>query len=213
VQTVPPPPYALNHAWTAVCIDDDEWHLIDSCWGAGVVHGANKPFEKKFNPTMFTQTNEEFGKRHFPADPAYQLVSDPLTWEDYINEPEGPQAFQALYALQYDPYTLWPPTKTIEPGVHEFHVWKLCLHLVHPRQEYVLLLHTPDGEYTPLEEDCEVGGWKAIYDVATPGDVSVYFLKEIGGKDAKGVGVDGFRRAWKRQAMSWEGCCRWTVQS
>lgn len=64
----PLPPYNGNHAWNVVKIDNGEWKLIDSCWGAGHVQGAGMPYVQKFAPERFTQSNEEFGIDHFPND-------------------------------------------------------------------------------------------------------------------------------------------------
>ena len=38
----PIPPFASTHAWNAVKIDNGEWKLIDSCWGAGHIGCQNK---------------------------------------------------------------------------------------------------------------------------------------------------------------------------
>lgn len=36
------PPYKSTHAWNAVKIDNGEWKLIDSCWGAGALGCQNR---------------------------------------------------------------------------------------------------------------------------------------------------------------------------
>lgn len=38
----PVPPFDSNHAWNAVKIDNGEWKLIDSCWGAGHIGCPHK---------------------------------------------------------------------------------------------------------------------------------------------------------------------------
>jgi hypothetical protein len=81
-----PPRKADGHAWNAVRIDNDEWKLIDACWGAGHVEGKNMPYVKKFAPERFTQSNEEFGRDHFPSDNRYFFRADgrALSWEEYM---------------------------------------------------------------------------------------------------------------------------------
>lgn len=82
----PLPPYEAGHAWNVVRIDDGEWKLIDACWGAGCVQGANQPYLRRFAPERFTQSNERFGLDHFPQDKSgfYLPGGRTLTWEEYI---------------------------------------------------------------------------------------------------------------------------------
>lgn len=85
------PPFKSNHAWNAVRIDGGYWKLIDTCWGAGSVEGAGKPYNKRFAPEQFTMTNSEFTIRHYPTDKS-QFYDDSgnrcmpyPTWEEYMN--------------------------------------------------------------------------------------------------------------------------------
>lgn len=82
----PLPPYNGNHAWNAVRIDDNEWKLIDPCWGAGHVQGAGQPYVQQFHPEQFNITNEEFGTKHFPENKACFFLPKGrrLSWEEYI---------------------------------------------------------------------------------------------------------------------------------
>jgi hypothetical protein len=48
----PIPPFSSNHAWNVVRIDNNEWKLVDPCWGAGNVGGMNQPYNKSFSPSQ-----------------------------------------------------------------------------------------------------------------------------------------------------------------
>lgn len=82
----PLPPYNAGHAWNAVKIDNGEWKLIDTCWGAGHVQGAGQPYVAKFNPDFFAMPNEEFAVKHFPGnkDQFFLPGGRRMTWEEYI---------------------------------------------------------------------------------------------------------------------------------
>ncbi|KAI4246656.1 MAG: hypothetical protein LQ352_006343, partial [Teloschistes flavicans] len=81
------PPESMNHAWNAVKIDDGEWKLIDSCWGAGHVCLDRQEYTKKFAPRFFTMSNDEFGLRHFPTNQRLFYRTDgraQIPWTEYI---------------------------------------------------------------------------------------------------------------------------------
>ncbi|KAL5343558.1 hypothetical protein BJX70DRAFT_114751 [Aspergillus crustosus] len=83
----PLPPYAAGHAWNVVRIDNGQWKLIDACWGAGHVQGPGQPYVRSFNPAMFTNTNDEFGLKHYPGDRSHFYRDDgraEISWEEYI---------------------------------------------------------------------------------------------------------------------------------
>lgn len=93
----PIPPFKSSHAWNVVQIDDGYWKLVDPCWGAGAI-AAGEPYIKRFDPKHFIMNNDEFGKKHFPSDPAHFYRDDgrpSISWEEYMlnapvcNENEG----------------------------------------------------------------------------------------------------------------------------
>ena len=168
----PIPPYQGNHAWNVVKIDDGEWKLIDSCWGAGHVQGAGMPYAQKFDPNHFTMSNEEFGIRHFPGDRT-QFYAQAMSWDEYIVINPG-----------YWPGLVEPPTifsnatqdhglgaKTVLPAAKKINVrqrgplrfqWALfCPHATleqHVKKGlpfvYILAIHGVDGrrdDFVPLE--------------------------------------------------------------
>jgi transglutaminase-like putative cysteine protease len=209
----PTPEMDSNHAWNCVQMDE-EWHLIDCCWGAGILEGTT--YNPLFAPMWFTSTPSEFGRRHFPTDPGYQLISDedggPVSWKDYILAPEGPLLFQDFYKLDLVPDLVQPATKNIEGNRRvSFHVWKRCEHMsTSEADNYVTFIATSDDKRTPMEVNAE-GGWSAAAFVPRGGEVFLYYVSKVDGRDAKGLGVAGFRNADGRKAMSFGGCCQWTV--
>ena len=171
----PLPPYEGNHAWNAVKIDNGEWKLIDSCWGAGHVQGAGMPYCRKFAPERFTQSNEEFAVDHFPNNRDHFFLPDArtLTWEEYIqiNPALWPYNFERPtffdnaktdYSIGKD--TVSPPNRKIsvhEPGTVRFSFGLFCPHWTledhshkGPPPVFILATGGVDGrrkEFVPLE--------------------------------------------------------------
>ncbi|KAK2859912.1 hypothetical protein FQN49_004594 [Arthroderma sp. PD_2] len=89
----PIPPYDSNHAWNVVRIDNGQWKLIDSCWGAGSIcpnasKDENAPYVQQFSPKHFIMSNDEFGLHHFPENKSDLYREDgrtDVTWEEYIS--------------------------------------------------------------------------------------------------------------------------------
>ena len=168
----PIPPFQGNHAWNAVKIDDGEWKLIDSCWGAGHVQGAGMPYAQKFDPNHFTMSNEEFGIRHFPSDRT-QFYGHPMTWEEYIvinpafwpGLVEPPTIFSdAMEHHGLGSKTVLPAGKKInvrQQGSVRFQWGLFCPHATleqhvkkGPPFVYILAIHGVDGrkdDFVPLQ--------------------------------------------------------------
>ncbi|KZT35413.1 hypothetical protein SISSUDRAFT_1051432 [Sistotremastrum suecicum HHB10207 ss-3] len=208
------PPYSMNHAWNAVVMDDNEWHLIDSCWGAGAL--ANGVFNKRFAPHHFTMTNIEFGKKHFPTQAEYQLREDGsvISWEEYIMAPEGPPEFADFIPKGYAPELLLPQTRQIVGGYeHVFHLGKICPHRERRDwyDEYLLIVNTEGKNRIPMERDPE-GGWTAVvYVPPGSGQVVIYDVATVDGQDAKGLDADTFRRLIGKKAMTFAGIAQFEV--
>ncbi|PKY03352.1 hypothetical protein P168DRAFT_291478 [Aspergillus campestris IBT 28561] len=160
-----PTPNLGGHAWNAVRIDHGQWKLLDACWGAGNVKGKGLPYQKAFKPAMFTMSNDEFGLRHFPKDPARFYRDDgrpTITWEEYIlSNPDAlgpirpPQTFLGLEEFDIDPRSFRPGGPTIsisQPGPLRFQFGFRCEHWTlerHCRQQqpgcFLLWTHGVDG--------------------------------------------------------------------
>lgn len=65
------------HAWNAVKINN-EWKLLDATWSAGAIDGKKNKFEKKFDDHFFLMPAAEFIKTHYPFDPMWQLLLQPV---------------------------------------------------------------------------------------------------------------------------------------
>ncbi|KAL4773143.1 hypothetical protein BDW60DRAFT_28430 [Aspergillus nidulans var. acristatus] len=161
----PLPPYSPSgHAWNVVRIDNGQWKLIDPCWGAGHVQGPGMPYVRSFTPAMFTDTNDEFGLKHFPKD-RMQFYRDDgrpeITWEEYIlgnpNSPLGaaqPMVFGDAKKHSIGERSFRPAAARIsirEPGPMRFQFNLICEHWSlerHSRAKpglFLLMIHGVDG--------------------------------------------------------------------
>ncbi|KAJ7680362.1 hypothetical protein DFH06DRAFT_1162832 [Mycena polygramma] len=211
----PVPPESSNHAWNCVLMDG-EWRLIDACWGAGALAGSS--YTQRFAPVWFTSTPAEFGKRHFPTDPSYQLISDadggPISWEEYIMAPEGPTIFNDFDTQDFARDLLQPATAEIQSGQWvSFHIFKQCEHMSREEADnYVYFINAPDDTKTTLEADAE-GGYNATIFMrrGLAGDVSLNFVTKIDNRDAKGISPQTFRNAIGKKSMAWQGFAKWRL--
>lgn len=74
------------HAWNAVKIEN-EWRLLDATWGAGYTDPEVSKFYRRVAPGYFFSPPDLFSLNHFPDDPKWQLLAEPLSKEDYPNQP------------------------------------------------------------------------------------------------------------------------------
>ena len=70
-----------NHAWNAVKVEE-EWYLIDTSWGAT---STNEPGfgSSRFQETYFMPDPREFLKDHLPEDSTWQMISNPISLNDF----------------------------------------------------------------------------------------------------------------------------------
>ncbi|KAJ7783219.1 hypothetical protein B0H16DRAFT_484580 [Mycena metata] len=211
----PVPPESSNHAWNCVLMDG-EWRLLDSCWGAGALMGD--AYAQRFAPVWFTSTPSEFGKRHFPTDPSYQLIGEadggPISWEEYICAPEEPLVYGDFDSQNFLRDLLQPATAEIQSGGWvSFHLFKQCEHMSRDEADnYVYFINAPDDSKTTLRVNAE-GGWSAnIYmPRGLAGDVSLNFVTSFDNRDAKGLSPEKFTSSIGRKAMAWQGMCKWRL--
>ncbi|KAJ6499262.1 kyphoscoliosis peptidase [Mycena sanguinolenta] len=209
----PCPPETSNHAWNCVLMDQ-EWRLIDSCWGAGALMGAS--YTQRFAPVWFISTPAEFGKRHFPTDSSYQLADEagPVSWEEYILEPEGPMVYGDFDTQNFLRDLLQPATAEIHSGGWvTFHIFKQCEHMSREVQDnYVYFINAPDDTKTTLLVSAE-GGWSAnIYmPRGLTGDVSLNFVTKFDNRDAKGLDPQIWKNSLGRKAMAWQFLAKWRM--
>ncbi|KAG5653988.1 hypothetical protein H0H81_008570 [Sphagnurus paluster] len=209
----PVPPYSSGHAWNCALLDGT-WRLIDPCWGAGALHGTT--YQPGFAPRWFTSSPIDFVRTHYPEDPAYQLLSSdeggPVSWEDYIMEPAGPTIFLDFYALSLWPAALQPPTRDIHAHTHvSFQLFKRCEHMSMAEADNFVFIISLGKERIPLAPN-DAGGWSAdAYIPSGVQEVSLYSVTTVDGRDAKGFGLQAFKSALGRKAMTFGGLARWNV--
>ena len=69
-----------NHAWNAVKLEG-QWHLLDATWGAG--HMGPQGFVQRSDPRFFLPNPEWLIRSHWPFDPMWQLLEQPLRFADF----------------------------------------------------------------------------------------------------------------------------------
>jgi hypothetical protein len=221
-----------GHAWNAVRIDNGEWKLIDPCWGAGVVNGPGKPYEKHLSEHWFTMNNNDFGSKHYPEDDRYFFRTDgraSISWEEYFMDDAG----ERLQLYQTSDHgigerTFQPAMKHIkvydpqsEPVIR-FQFATVCAHWDHERngkgKPYVMVLNIGgrDGrksEMVPFQSDGKVW-WLDVnrVDLGAPGQkVSVFAITSFDNKDGRGLSVADFKAKKGRVAMAWGWVAMWEL--
>ncbi len=74
------------HAWNAIKIDG-EWHLLDVTWAAGHTNSAVTKFSRKISPGFFMTNSAWFAQNHFPDEPKWQLLDQPLDKKSFPKQP------------------------------------------------------------------------------------------------------------------------------
>lgn len=77
-----------NHAWNAVKLEGN-WYLLDATWAAGSTDIRAGKFKKEYKEGLFMTPPERFILSHFPDDPAWQLLDDPVQLDEFIRLPYG----------------------------------------------------------------------------------------------------------------------------
>ncbi|HFA49362.1 MAG TPA: hypothetical protein ENJ95_10130 [Bacteroidetes bacterium] len=74
------------HAWNAVKIDG-QWHLLDATWAAGYTDPAVKKFTRKLSTGFFMTDPAWLIQNHFPDDPKWQLLDEPISKKEFPDQP------------------------------------------------------------------------------------------------------------------------------
>lgn len=74
----------IPHAWNIVKVDG-EWFLVDNTWGAGGVDENRRKYVRNLEETYFLGKPEDFIQDHFPTDPLFQLLPNPVDYQSFIN--------------------------------------------------------------------------------------------------------------------------------
>jgi len=70
------------HGWNAVRVDGT-WRLMDVTWAAGGVDMPKKTFTPRYDDAFFMPDPVSFLETHYPSDPAWQLVPNPVTRKQF----------------------------------------------------------------------------------------------------------------------------------
>jgi len=73
-----------NHAWNAVRIGG-RWYLVDVTWDAG--HVGKRAYKKEYYTTYLFMKPRQFVFSHLPSDNKWQLLSSPISAEQFADLP------------------------------------------------------------------------------------------------------------------------------
>jgi hypothetical protein len=82
----------IGHAWNAVKIQE-EWYLVDVTWNAG--HLQNNVFVKAYGTDYLFTPPDVFHVDHFPDEPEWQLLENPISRGDWMRRPMLKPGFYA----------------------------------------------------------------------------------------------------------------------
>ena len=215
-------------------IDNGEWKLLDACWGAGYVQGKGLPYVRKFNETMFTCSNEDFGSRHYPTDQRHFYRSDGRipTWEEYmIGEQVGePANIFADPDEGFSPASYIPKQLKIStnPSAHagptvRFMFERVCPHWDPARngkgKPYLYVLSTgcpasgPAKDFIPFDTNgkfwwCDV----PVNALGNPGEkVMIAAVDTLKGQNARGLSREEYMLCKGRKPNTFKGFASWNL--
>lgn len=93
----------LGHAWNILKIDD-EWKLIDNTWGAGTVDDVKNRYKKNFNEDFFLVDPKDHILTHFPNDPLFQMLPQPVPWNAFTKNDHDIKVALANGAAVEEPF-------------------------------------------------------------------------------------------------------------
>ncbi|XP_069488350.1 kyphoscoliosis peptidase-like [Ambystoma mexicanum] len=71
-----------DHMWNAIKLED-EWYLLDACWGAGTVDLQKRLFVPRYDDFFFLTDPHHFIESHWPDDPKWQLMQPMVSFEEF----------------------------------------------------------------------------------------------------------------------------------
>lgn len=75
-----------EHAWNIVYLDQ-QWYPIDVTWSSGYTNKKVTNFTFDFNDLYFLTKPEVFIMDHYPRDPMWTMMLEPMTLRDFFNAP------------------------------------------------------------------------------------------------------------------------------
>ena len=91
-------PEKTSHAWTAVR-SNGEWQLIDTTWDSGFT-SKEEGFRFSYRRDYFLTAPKEFIHTHFTQNHKWQLLEDPLSYEEFL---ELPYLRPSFFRLDMEP--------------------------------------------------------------------------------------------------------------
>ena len=75
-----------GHAWVFAYTRENHGILLDPTWGAGSVDMSKSVFTRRENCWVWFNVNPEWMVlSHFPDDESYQLIKDPMSYEEFLS--------------------------------------------------------------------------------------------------------------------------------
>lgn len=238
----PVPPFASNHAWNAVKLDDRDggWHLIDPTWGAGALVGNERTYTQKLTSSWFTMSSEDFAVKHFPTDQSrwYLLPHRrPPTWEEYMRDTSRSD-IEPLSTLSELGVTssscITPRSKLVDLSAAfaqgpkmRFEMRRICSHWEkvrskgRPKRPFLLSYGDgPDTQRLPFTPMPKGAGWFAVADIADMrrrckvGDqVTALVVTSFDGGDGFGVNATEVTSSMGKKGWGAAWLTSWTIHA
>lgn len=88
------PVAVVDHEWNAVRIDS-EWYLLDLAWAVSTAEEGQSS-----NDFYFLTPPDQFVSQHFPTDPRWQLLAQPVSKPEFDR---FPKLYAPYFAMGYSP--------------------------------------------------------------------------------------------------------------
>lgn len=93
-----------NHSWNAVKLNN-EWKLLDATWASGEASENCDTVIRSFSPFYFFPEPELLALSHFPTDPNWQLLSNPVDSAIFLSRPVFHDPFYEKNISSFSPET------------------------------------------------------------------------------------------------------------
>ena len=112
-----------NHSWNAVELNG-KWYLCDPTWSAGlIILEDNVPkFRGEYCDGYFLAEPALFAKNHYPLEPSWSLLPNPLTFDAFL---EGPVVYKEAFSPNVIP--IFPNKMSFEALMGESVFFKLSI--------------------------------------------------------------------------------------